>query len=79
MPALLTLDDVRKAWDARDPRLIRLLEQLVQQPPRCRCRGAHASPADHEGRFVETAARMQPVGCEQVVEELNRDRSLADC
>jgi hypothetical protein len=33
MPALLTLADVRKAWDARDPRLVMLLEQLIQQPP----------------------------------------------
>ena len=32
MAATLTLDDVRKAWDARDPRLIKLLEQLVNQP-----------------------------------------------
>jgi hypothetical protein len=33
MPATLSLDDVRKAWDARDPRLIKLIEQLVTQPP----------------------------------------------
>lgn len=33
MAATLTLDDIRKAWDARDPRLIKLLEQLVTQPP----------------------------------------------
>ena len=32
MAAVLTLDDVRKAWDARDPRLITLLEQLCNQP-----------------------------------------------
>src|SRR5262245_34082519 len=32
MPAVLTLDDVRKAWDARDPRLITLIEQLCNQP-----------------------------------------------
>ena len=32
MAAVLTLDDVRKAWDARDPRLIHLIEQLCQQP-----------------------------------------------
>ncbi|MBY0460957.1 MAG: hypothetical protein K2V38_26860, partial [Gemmataceae bacterium] len=32
MAATLTLDDVRKAWDARDPRLITLLEQLCNQP-----------------------------------------------
>ncbi len=31
MAATLTLDDIRKAWDARDPRLIKLIEQLVQQ------------------------------------------------
>ncbi len=33
MAAVLTLDDVRKAWDARDPRLITLIEQLCTQPP----------------------------------------------
>ena len=27
-----TLEDVRKAWDARDPRLITLIEQLCNQP-----------------------------------------------
>ena len=32
MAAVLTLDDVRKAWDARDPRLIALIEQLCTQP-----------------------------------------------
>jgi hypothetical protein len=32
MAAVLTLDDVRKAWDARDPRLITLIEQLCNQP-----------------------------------------------
>ncbi|QJW99536.1 BRCT domain-containing protein [Frigoriglobus tundricola] len=32
MAAVLTLDDVRTAWDARDPRLITLLEQLCNQP-----------------------------------------------
>lgn len=32
MAAVLTLDDVRKAWDARDPRLITLIEQLCTQP-----------------------------------------------
>lgn len=32
MAAVLTLDDVRKAWDARDPRLITLIEQLCDQP-----------------------------------------------
>ena len=32
MAAVLTLDDVRKAWDARDPRLIALIEQLCNQP-----------------------------------------------
>ncbi|MBA4188822.1 MAG: hypothetical protein C0467_12560 [Planctomycetaceae bacterium] len=32
MAAHLTLDDIRKAWDARDPRLIKLIEQLVTQP-----------------------------------------------
>ena len=32
MAAVLTLDDIRKAWDARDPRLIKLLEQLCTQP-----------------------------------------------
>lgn len=32
MAATLTLDDIRKAWDARDPRLIKLIEQLVNQP-----------------------------------------------
>src|SRR5262245_5814912 len=32
MAAVLTLDDVRKAWDARDLRLITLLEQLFNQP-----------------------------------------------
>ena len=32
MAAVLTLDDVRKAWDTRDPRLIRLIEQLCEQP-----------------------------------------------
>jgi hypothetical protein len=30
--AVLTLDDVRKAWDARDPRLIKLIEELCKQP-----------------------------------------------
>ncbi|MFO0822146.1 MAG: hypothetical protein U0792_03335 [Gemmataceae bacterium] len=35
MAATLSLEDIRKAWDARDPRLIKLLEQLVnQQPPK---------------------------------------------
>ena len=32
MAAVLTLDDVRKAWDAHDPRLIALIEQLCTQP-----------------------------------------------
>jgi hypothetical protein len=32
MAAVLKLDDVRRAWDTRDPQLIRLLEQLCQQP-----------------------------------------------
>jgi hypothetical protein len=32
MSAVLKLDDVRKAWEARDPRLIHLLEQLCRQP-----------------------------------------------
>ena len=32
MAAVLTLDDVRKSWDARDPRLIILIEQLCNQP-----------------------------------------------
>jgi len=32
MAAVLTLNDVRRAWDARDPRLITLLEQLCTQP-----------------------------------------------
>ena len=32
MAAVLTLDDVRKAWDARDPALITLIEQLCAQP-----------------------------------------------
>lgn len=32
MSAVLTLDDVRKAWDNRDPRLITLIEQLCTQP-----------------------------------------------
>src|SRR5262249_52942931 len=32
MAAVLTLDDVRKAWDARDPQLIRLIDQLCEQP-----------------------------------------------
>jgi hypothetical protein len=32
MAATLTLDDIREAWEARDPRLITLLEQLVNQP-----------------------------------------------
>src|SRR5262245_29593027 len=32
MAAVLTLSDVRKAWDARDPRLIKLVEQLCNQP-----------------------------------------------
>jgi hypothetical protein len=32
MAATLMLDDVRKAWDARDPRLIKLIEQLCNQP-----------------------------------------------
>jgi hypothetical protein len=31
MAAVLTLDDVRKAWGARDPRLIALIEQLCNQ------------------------------------------------
>jgi hypothetical protein len=31
MAATLTLDDIRKAWDARDPRLIKLIEQLCDQ------------------------------------------------
>ncbi len=32
MAATLTLEDIRKAWDARDPRLIKLIEQLCEQP-----------------------------------------------
>ena len=32
MAAVLTLDDVRRAWDTRDPRLIRLVEHLCRQP-----------------------------------------------
>ena len=32
MAATLTLEDIRKAWDARDPRLIKLLEQIITQP-----------------------------------------------
>ena len=32
MAVALTLDDVRRAWDARDPRLITLIEQLCTQP-----------------------------------------------
>ncbi len=32
MAAVLTLNDVRAAWDARDPRLIALIEQLCNQP-----------------------------------------------
>lgn len=32
MPAVLKLDDVRRAWDTRDPQLIQLLEQLCRQP-----------------------------------------------
>ncbi|MBN9123027.1 MAG: BRCT domain-containing protein, partial [Planctomycetes bacterium] len=32
MAAVLTLEDVRTAWDARDPRLITLIEQLCNQP-----------------------------------------------
>jgi hypothetical protein len=28
----LTLDDVRRAWDARDPELVRLIESLAEQP-----------------------------------------------
>src|SRR5262245_25600196 len=32
MAAVLTLDAVRKAWEARDPRLIKLIEQLCEQP-----------------------------------------------
>jgi hypothetical protein len=32
MAAVLTLEDVRKAWDARDPRLISLIEDLCKQP-----------------------------------------------
>src|SRR5262249_11875775 len=31
MAAVLKLDDIRKAWDARDPRLIELIEQLCNQ------------------------------------------------
>jgi hypothetical protein len=31
MAATLTLEDIRKAWDARDPRLIKLIEQLCEQ------------------------------------------------
>lgn len=32
MAAVLTLNDVRTAWEARDPRLITLIEQLCTQP-----------------------------------------------
>src|SRR5438067_2477327 len=32
MAAVLKLDDIRKAWEARDPRLIHLIEQLCRQP-----------------------------------------------
>lgn len=32
MAAVLTLVDVRQAWDARDPRLILLIERLCEQP-----------------------------------------------
>lgn len=30
--ATLTLDDVRRAWDTRDPELPRLIAQLAEQP-----------------------------------------------
>ena len=32
MAATLTLDDVRRAWDTRDPELPRLIAQLAEQP-----------------------------------------------
>src|SRR3954469_13469448 len=32
MATVLTLDTVRKAWEARDPRLVKLIEQLCEQP-----------------------------------------------
>src|SRR4051812_26636265 len=32
MSAALTLDDIRRAWETRDPQLIKLLEQLCTQP-----------------------------------------------
>lgn len=31
MSAQLTLDDIRRAWDARDPELVHLLQQLIDQ------------------------------------------------
>ena len=32
MATLLTLDDVRRAWDARDPELVKYIEVLTDQP-----------------------------------------------
>jgi hypothetical protein len=32
MPTQLHLDDVRRAWEARDPELVRLIEALAEQP-----------------------------------------------
>ncbi|MDB5307710.1 MAG: polymerase subunit epsilon [Gemmataceae bacterium] len=32
MAAVLKLDDIRRAWDTRDPQLIKLLDQLCRQP-----------------------------------------------
>jgi len=40
---------------------------------------AASSAFDHDGGLYRTAARMQPVGYEQAVEELNRDRALSNC
>ena len=34
--------------------------------------------SDHNGGLFRPAVRMQPVGCEQTVEELNRHRALSD-
>ncbi|HTE63740.1 MAG TPA: hypothetical protein VK631_25505, partial [Solirubrobacteraceae bacterium] len=57
----------------------RFVYDPLSGPSRRRRLQAASSPSDHDGRLFWTAARMQPVGCEEAVEKLNRDRALANC
>jgi hypothetical protein len=40
---------------------------------------AASSPSNQVGGLLRAAARMQPIGHEHPVEELDRDRPLSDC